>query len=89
MRMIIDVSDDTPLNTMQKMHDDIQKKYKEYVVDMGWVIEGKFVRNKELEEQEIKQGTKDPFDNMFGPKKGSDFSVFGDKKDEDNGFSFL
>lgn len=97
MKMIIDVADDIPLEKMQKMFDSIEKDYDEYVVDMGWVIKGKFVRELEKKEEKIKQESKDPFDTMFGPAKtkkedpfnnimGSDKTEDKDKKDDSLGF---
>jgi len=68
MRMIIDVADDISLKKMEQMHEDIAKKYKEYVVEMGWIINGKFIRNKDIEDEKTK---KDPFSNMFGKKEGN------------------
>lgn len=64
MKLILDVADDIPLEKMQAIYDGIEKEYKEYIVEMGWIVKGKFVKQLEDKEEQIK---KDPYENMLGP----------------------
>ena len=95
MKLVLDVADDIPLGTMQSIYDGIEKQYSEYIVEMGWVVKGKFVKQLEEKEKEIKEQPADPYDKMFGPAKGKKEDPFSnllgldkkkDKKDDSFGF---
>lgn len=63
MRLIIDVADDTPLKEMERMVKEIKDQYKEYVIDLGFVMDAKTIRDLDLLYNNIMK--KNDKDNLF------------------------
>jgi hypothetical protein len=65
MRLIIDVTDDTPIKEMEKMVNEIKEQYREHIIDLGFVIDAKTIRDLDIMYNNIMNKNRDDQDELF------------------------